>query len=99
MGNVQIQEPMGEYAKEGWKDWMWREATVKCLLQNLYVLEDELVADDHAGRRDMVLVSAVADDLEEMMEESFSAQVRDVLPAGGVVTSPHIGRGHRAPLV
>ena len=56
---------------------MWREATVLCLLQNLYVLEDELVRDDHTGRRDMVLVEAVAEDLAEMMEECFSAQVYD----------------------
>ena len=65
---------------------MWREATVLCLLQNLYVLEDELVRDDHTGRRDMVLVEAVAEDLAEMMEECFSAQVYTIIDNGESVT-------------
>ena len=55
---------------------MWRAATVDLLLQNLATLEDDLVTDDHGGRKDMVLVQAVTEDLAAMMEEALSAQVR-----------------------
>ena len=74
---LQIQEPVGEYAARGWKDWMWRAATVQCLIQNLAVLEDELVADGHGGRKDMVVMEAAGEDLADLMEECFSAQVRN----------------------
>ena len=72
----QIQPPTRNTdAAAGYDDWTWRDATIMCLLTNLFVLQEELVKPAHRGRKDQVLMEAVGEVLQQMMWESVAAKV------------------------
>ena len=72
----QIQPPgRNTDAAAGYDDWTWRDATIWCLLTNLFVLQEELVKSEHQGRKDQVLMEAVGEVLQQMMWESVAAKV------------------------
>ena len=74
--DVQIQPPSDPTARAGWEDWQWLATAAEALVTNLSRLEEELVVDAHTGRRDQVLLEAVADELDNLCGQCFSAQVR-----------------------